>query len=87
MLVYSVGEISLPSARDTSKARIFADQGYPNKEEVLNTCLLEHCAPPTKNLDLKLNSLPIDRALRIHWDVAQTDTFNLVVCDKPQPET
>ena len=59
----------------------------PNKEEVLNTCLLEHCAPPVKNLDLKLDSLPIDRALWIHWDVAQADTFNLVVCDKPQPET
>ena len=43
-------------------------------------------APVVKDLDLNLNSLPMDRALGIHWDV-EADTFNLVVSSKSQPET
>ncbi|XP_020610089.1 uncharacterized protein LOC110048657 [Orbicella faveolata] len=57
-----------------------------NEREVLNAFPPEHHAPAVKNLDLKLNSLPMDASLGIHWDV-EVDTLNLVVCDKPQPET
>lgn len=46
----------------------------------------EERAPAVKNLDLKLDRLPADRALGIHWNV-EKDTFNLVVSDKVQPET
>lgn len=57
-----------------------------NEREVLNAFPPEHRAPAVKDLDLNLNSLPMDRALGIHWDV-EADTFNLVVSDKSQPET
>lgn len=57
-----------------------------NEREVLNAFPLDHRAPAVKNLDLKLDSLPMDRALGIHWDV-EADTFNLVVSNKLQPET
>ncbi|XP_067045910.1 uncharacterized protein [Acropora muricata] len=57
-----------------------------NERQVLNSFSPEHHAPAVKNLDLNLNSLPMDRALGIHWDV-EADTFNLVVSGKSQPET
>ena len=57
-----------------------------NESEVLNAFSPEHRSLALKNLDLNLNSLPMDRALRIHWDV-EADTFNLVVSGKSQPET
>ena len=57
-----------------------------NEREVLNAFPPEHRAPAVKDLDLNLNSLPMDRALGIHWDV-EADTFNLVVSGKSQPET
>ena len=57
-----------------------------NEREVLNAFPPEHRAPVVKDLDLNLNSLPMDRALGIHWDV-EADTFNLVVSNKSQPET
>ena len=57
-----------------------------NEREVLNAFPPEHRAPAVKDLDLNLNSLPMDRALGIHWDV-EADTFNLVVSSKSPPET
>ncbi|XP_044175332.1 uncharacterized protein LOC122958486 [Acropora millepora] len=57
-----------------------------NEREVLNAFSPEHRTLALKNLDLNLNSLPMDRALRIYWDV-EADTFNLVVSGKSQPET
>ena len=57
-----------------------------NEHEVLNAFPPEHRALAVKDLDLDLNSLPMDRALGIHWDV-EADTFNLVVRSKSQPET
>ena len=57
-----------------------------NEREVLNAFPPEHRAPAVKDLDLNLNSLPMHRALGIHWDV-EADTFNLVVSNKSQPET
>jgi len=57
-----------------------------NEREILNAFPPEHHAPAVKNLDLKLDTLLMNRVLGIHWDV-EVDTFNLVVCDKPQPET
>ena len=57
-----------------------------NEREVLDAFPPEHHAPAVKDLDLNLNSLPMDRALGIHWDV-EADTFNLVVSGKSQPET
>ena len=57
-----------------------------NEHEVLNAFAPEHRPPAIKDLDLNLNSLPMDRALEIHWDV-EADTFNLVVSGKSQPET
>ena len=57
-----------------------------NEREVLNAFPPEHRAPAVKDLDLNLNSLPMDRALGIHWDV-EADTFNLVVSDKSHPDT
>ena len=56
-----------------------------NEREVLNSFSLEHRPLAVKNLDLNLNSLPMDQALGIHWDV-DTDAFNLVVSGKSQPE-
>ena len=57
-----------------------------NEREVLNAFPPEHHALAVKDLNLNLNSLPMDRALGIHWDV-ETDNFNLVVSGKSQPET
>ena len=57
-----------------------------NEREVLDAFPPEHHAPAVKDLDLNLNSLPMDRALGIHWDV-EADTFNLVVSGKSQLET
>ena len=57
-----------------------------NEREVLNAFPPEYRAPAVKDLDLNLNSLPMDRALGIHWDV-EADTFNLVVSGKSQPDT
>ena len=37
-----------------------------------------------KNLDLNSQSLPTDRALRIHWNV-ERDTIDFVVSNKEQP--
>lgn len=57
-----------------------------NECEVLNAIPPEYRTPAVKDLDLNLNSLLIDWALGIHWDV-EADTFNLVVSDKSQLET
>lgn len=60
-----------------------------NEREVLNARTSrtpEHRAPAVKDLDLNLNSLPMDRALGIHWD-DEADTFNLVVSSKSPSET
>ena len=57
-----------------------------NAREVLRAFQPEDRAPTVKNLDLKFDSLPVDRALGIHCNV-EDDMFNLVVCDKIQPET
>ena len=57
-----------------------------NEREVLNAFPPEHRAPAVKDLDINLNSLPMDRALGIHWDM-EADTFNLVVSDKSHPGT
>ena len=42
-------------------------------------------APHIKNLDLTSQSLPMDRALGIHWNIEQ-DTIDFVVNNKEQPE-
>ena len=57
-----------------------------NERQVLNAFPPEHRAPAVKDLDINLNSLPMDRALGIHWDM-EADTFNLVVSDKSHPGT
>ncbi|KAL9956038.1 hypothetical protein ACROYT_G037457 [Oculina patagonica] len=101
MLVHIFGATSSPSICGYALRRTAADngEGSPNYEggfqltkvmsnerEVLNAFPPEHRAPAVKDLDLNLNSLPMDRALGIHWDV-EADTFNLVVSDKSHPET
>ncbi|XP_031549036.1 uncharacterized protein LOC116286627 [Actinia tenebrosa] len=53
--------------------------------EVLSEYPVEERAPAIKDLDLASESLPVDRALGIHWDVEQ-DTFNLVTSSKAHPE-
>ena len=57
-----------------------------NEREVLNAFPPEHRGPALKHLDLNINSLPMDQALGIHWDV-EADTFNLVVSNKSQSNT
>ena len=57
-----------------------------NDREVLRAFQPEDRTPTFKNLDLKLDSLPVGRTVGIHWNV-EDDTFNVVVGDKVQPET
>lgn len=56
-----------------------------NDREVLSAFPEDEHAPAIKDLDLKSENLPIDRALGIHWDVEE-DTFNLAVSAKEHPE-
>ena len=56
-----------------------------NNREVLSAFPEDEHAPAIKNLDLKSECLPTDRALGIHWDVEE-DTFKLVVSAREHPE-
>ena len=56
-----------------------------NHRQVLSEFPAEERAPAIKDLDVTSESLPVDRALGIHWDVEQ-DTFNLVTSSKKHPE-
>lgn len=56
-----------------------------NHRQVLSEFPAEERAPAIKDLDLTSESLPVDRALGIHWDVEQ-DTFNLAKSSKKHPE-
>lgn len=56
-----------------------------NSRSVLSAFRVEERAPTIKSLDLKSESLPIDRALGIHWNV-EHDTIDFVVNDKERPE-
>ena len=42
-----------------------------NHHNVLLAFTIEERAPHIKDLDLKLNNFPLDRALGIHWDMKQ----------------
>ena len=55
-----------------------------NCREVLSAFPVEERAPHIKDLDLKSDSLPLDRALGIHWDV-ERDTINFVFGKGEQP--
>ncbi|XP_073237467.1 uncharacterized protein [Porites lutea] len=57
----------------------------PNSRSVLSAFPVEERAPTIKSLDLKSESLPIDRALGIHWNV-EHGTIDFVVNDKERPE-
>ena len=57
----------------------------PNSLDVLSAFPVEERAPHIKDLDLKSDSLPLDRALGIHWDV-EHDTVNFVFGKGEQPE-
>lgn len=57
-----------------------------NDRDVLSAFSEEERAPAIKTLDLKSESLPVDRALGIHWDVEE-DTFKLIASTKEFPET
>ena len=48
-----------------------------NRRDVLSAFPVEERAPQIKDLDLKSDSLPLDRALGIHWDV-EHDIINFV---------
>ena len=56
-----------------------------NSRSVLSAFPVGERAPTIKSLDLKSESLPIDRALGIHWNV-EHDTIDFVVNDKERPE-
>lgn len=57
-----------------------------NDRDVLSTFPEDEYAPAVKNLDLKRDSLPIDRALGIHWDVEE-DTFRMEASKKEHPQS
>ena len=56
-----------------------------NCRDVLSAFPVEERAPQIKDLDLKSDSLPLDRALGIHWDV-EHDIINFVFGKGEQPE-
>ena len=56
-----------------------------NSRTVLSAFPVEERAPHIKSLDLKSESLPMDRALRIHWNV-EHDPINFVTSNKEQPD-
>lgn len=56
-----------------------------NHRDVLSASSVEERAPHIKDLDLKSDSLPLDRALGIHWDV-ERDRINFVFGKGEQPE-
>jgi len=56
-----------------------------NSRTVLSAFPVEERAPHIKSLDLKSESLPMDRALGIHWNV-EHDTINFVTSNKEQPD-
>ena len=56
-----------------------------NRRDVLPAFPVEERAPHIKDLDLKSESLPLDRALGIHWDV-EHDMINFVFGKGEQPE-
>ncbi|XP_068712838.1 uncharacterized protein [Montipora foliosa] len=56
-----------------------------NRRDVLLAFPVEERAPQIKDLDLKSDSLPLDRALGIHWDV-EHDIINFVFGKGEQPE-
>ena len=56
-----------------------------NHRNVLSAFPVEERAPHVKDLDLKFDNLPLDRALGIHWDVEQ-DTINFVFGKGEQSE-
>ncbi|XP_015754719.1 PREDICTED: uncharacterized protein LOC107334302 [Acropora digitifera] len=56
-----------------------------NRHDVLPAFPVEERAPQIKDLDLKSDSLPLDRALGIHWDV-EHDIINFVFGKGEQPE-
>ena len=56
-----------------------------NRRDVLSAFPVEERAPQIKDLDLKSDSLPSDRALEIHWDV-EHDIINFVFGKGEQPE-
>ena len=56
-----------------------------NRRDVLSPFPVEERAPQIKDLDLKSDSLPLDRALGIHWDV-EHDIINFVFGKGEQPE-
>ena len=56
-----------------------------NSRSVFSAFPVEERAPHIKNLDLMSESLPMYRALGIHWNV-EHDTINFVVSDKEQPD-
>ena len=56
-----------------------------NCRDVLSAFPVEERAPQIKDLDLKSDSLPLDRALGIHWDV-EHDIINFEFGKGEQPE-
>ena len=56
-----------------------------NNREVMSAFPANERAPNVKDLDLKSDELPVDRALGIHWNV-EADTFNLVARVREYPE-
>ena len=56
-----------------------------NSRTVLSAFPVEERAPHIKSLDLKSESLPMDRALGIHWNV-EHDPINFVTSNKEQPD-
>ena len=57
-----------------------------NNRDVLSAFPDNEHAPAVKNLDLKSENLPIDRALGIHWDV-EGDTFRMKTGRREHPES
>ena len=56
-----------------------------NSRSVLSAFPVKERAPTIKSLDLKSESLPIDRALGFHWNV-EHDTIDFAVNDMERPE-
>lgn len=56
-----------------------------NHRDVFSAFSVEERAPHIKDLDLKSDSVPLDRALGIHWDV-ERDSINFVFGKGEQPE-
>ncbi|XP_015755924.1 PREDICTED: uncharacterized protein LOC107335413 [Acropora digitifera] len=56
-----------------------------NRSDVWSAFPVEERAPQIKDLGLKSDSLPLDRALGIHWDI-EHDIINFVFSKGEQPE-